>query len=153
MSDGRKAWGTTVFCDDIRQEVGGKVSLIGIYAGDMNVHVDFPYVAPKFGLWIKYFEVPDTHDEDAKLRVYLPGEIDPSIEADIPLREVRNKTLIAPPSEQDSEQWLMLQMPILVTPLVLRQPGQIKVRLEIGGEVVRLGTLAITHSPPQPSEG
>jgi hypothetical protein len=31
-------WGYTIFCDDIREEIGGKVSLIGIYAGTMHAY-------------------------------------------------------------------------------------------------------------------
>lgn len=37
---------TATFCDDIRHEIGSKVSLIGCYAGDMIVPV-FPITLPK----------------------------------------------------------------------------------------------------------
>ncbi len=28
------------FCDDVRQEINGKFSLVGIYLNDLNVHID-----------------------------------------------------------------------------------------------------------------
>jgi len=39
----------TVFCDDIRQEIGGKLSYIGVYSGNMLVPA-FPAVLPKLCL-------------------------------------------------------------------------------------------------------
>jgi len=39
----------TVFCDDIRQEIGGKLSYIGVYSGNMLVS-EFPAVLPKLCL-------------------------------------------------------------------------------------------------------
>jgi hypothetical protein len=32
----------TLFCDDIREELNGKVSLIGLYARDIIIHKDLP---------------------------------------------------------------------------------------------------------------
>jgi len=37
----------TLFCDDIRQEVGGKLTYVGAYAGSLLVS-SFPAVLPKF---------------------------------------------------------------------------------------------------------
>lgn len=37
---------TTIFCDDVRHELNGKISLMGIYTGDMYV-ADFPIAIPK----------------------------------------------------------------------------------------------------------
>jgi hypothetical protein len=42
--------GYTTFCDDIRFEVDGKVSLIGSYNGVMNIRGEFPATLPKFAM-------------------------------------------------------------------------------------------------------
>ena len=39
--------GSTIFCDDIRYEINGKVTLVGVYAADMVLPNDFPVTLPK----------------------------------------------------------------------------------------------------------
>jgi hypothetical protein len=145
----RQSWGTTIFCDDIRTEVEGKITLVGIYAADMLVHVPFPFVIPKFGMWIRYFEVPGSMTGDGKLYVWLPGDDKKaSIEADIPMDQLRSLTVPNPDrNDADMDLWVNLQIPILLAPLILKQPGRIKVRLHFGETAVRLGTLLVKEAP------
>src|SRR5262249_51349701 len=147
---GRQSWGTTIFCDDIRAEIGGKATLVGIYTSDLVVHAPFPFVMPKFGLWISYFEVPSSISGDGKLRVTFPGDEMPSIETDVPMDQLRSQAVQKlPEKEEDPEvdRWLHLLMPMVFAPLVLRQPGRILVRLHLGESVIRLGTLEIKGAP------
>ena len=46
------AFGLTIFCDDIRSEIDGKISLIGCYTGRMMIGGEFPVILPKLGLSI-----------------------------------------------------------------------------------------------------
>jgi hypothetical protein len=41
------------YCDDIRQEVGHKFSLMGVYAGDMFVSGATPAVLPKLAIFVR----------------------------------------------------------------------------------------------------
>jgi hypothetical protein len=144
MSIPYQAWGTTIFCDDIRAEVGGKITLIGIYTSGMKVHGTFPFVLPKFALWINYFEAPG-RTEDGKLNVFLPGDEETaSIEADVPLNEMRaNADLTKTPDDPDIKIRVRLQMPMIFSPLVLKSIGRIRVRLTVGETIVRMGALKI----------
>lgn len=45
--------GETVFCDDIRHEVNGKVSLIGCYASILNFSGPAPSILPTFGAYVQ----------------------------------------------------------------------------------------------------
>ena len=47
-----------LFCEDIRQEVGGRVSLMGILGTKLLVQ-DFPLVFPKICLFIEWGEVKE----------------------------------------------------------------------------------------------
>ncbi len=47
-----------LFCEDIRQEIGGKVSLMGILGNKLLVQ-DFPLVFPKLCLFIEWGEVKE----------------------------------------------------------------------------------------------
>jgi hypothetical protein len=79
---------STIFCDDIRHEIGGKTSCIGIYSGTMYVHSAFPIILPKFCMSVTYVQRSKIFlDEPIKIKIFLPGDEDdtPSIEAEIPL--------------------------------------------------------------------
>src|SRR5689334_2514785 len=81
--------GFTIFCDDIRQEIGNKESYIGVYAGAMLIHVAFPVTLQKFGFHVFIFEPVDTairRDFPIKISIYLPGDAEdqPSLSAEIP---------------------------------------------------------------------
>jgi len=39
-------FGITIFCDDIRNEIGGKISMIGCYTGDMLISAVPPVAIP-----------------------------------------------------------------------------------------------------------
>ncbi|HVK51284.1 MAG TPA: hypothetical protein VM469_06060 [Pseudoxanthomonas sp.] len=50
MSGERQA--VAIFCDDVRQEVNGKLSFMGCYAGVMEV-ASFPLIAPKLVVFVR----------------------------------------------------------------------------------------------------
>jgi hypothetical protein len=142
----RSSWGTTIFCDDIRAEIGGKITFVGVYASEMEVHVPFPFTMPKFGLWIRYLERPNTLSGDGKLYVLLPGDEKATVEVDVPMDQLRaNPPATSTPEEMD-EDAIMMQIPILLSPLVLKEPGRIRVRMHVGEKITALGSLGIKEA-------
>ena len=145
---GRQSWGTTIFCEDIRAEIGGKITLVGIYTGELISQAPFPLVLPKFGFWINYFEVPRSMSGDGKLYISLPGDPKPSIESDILMEQFRSQGgHKADTDDPEVDLWNRLLMPIVVAPLVLKEPGRMLVRLHFGETVIRLGALPIKGPP------
>ena len=57
--DSPEAYGYTIFCDDIRAEVGGKLTYVGSYSGTMLVHGSFPTIVPKLALGMVYLQRRD----------------------------------------------------------------------------------------------
>jgi hypothetical protein len=53
----------TLFCDDIRHEVGGKLSYIGVYSGGLFVRA-FPVTLPKLCLAPSGSSPPRMHRSD-----------------------------------------------------------------------------------------
>lgn len=85
MLEMRNSWGFTLFADDLRQEIGGKISVIGIYQTDLIQHLDFPINLPKFAMLIKYYEVKGALKSDMNVNIFLPGDKDkPSISWSVP---------------------------------------------------------------------
>src|SRR5579864_3625715 len=100
-------YGHTIFCDDIRFEINGKVTLVGIYAGDMVFGRELPATLPKFCLRIAYTERPNESTEPVQIRVYMPGEEkgrdEPSFKIDV-ARENVEQIPIVPLGDTDGEQ-------------------------------------------------
>ena len=140
-------WGTTIFCDDIRSEAGGKITLVGMYPVSLQVHSPFPVTLAKFGFWFRYFERPKGRTGNGKLLVWLPGDQNTaSIEADLPLDDIRKPHDGPPPEHAVEGEFLHLwQAPMLFAPLLLLKAGRVSVRLHLAdGTIVPLGTLPIT---------
>jgi len=141
--------GYTIFCDDIRDEIGGKTTFVGVYKGVMLVHDDFPIIIPKFGLAIRYQEKLGACSEQINLKVFVPGnEGDVAVvEGVLPMDDVRQ---MPPPPITDADaepSYIEVASNIIFTPLVFPRPGLIKVRAFCGEEVIRLGSLQILKAP------
>ena len=64
----------SIFCDDIRHEINGKISLMGIY-GDIMYVPDFPFAVPKICAFFEVRVQPDLQNAmDATLTVMKGAE-------------------------------------------------------------------------------
>jgi hypothetical protein len=146
-------FGYSVFCDNIREETGGKHSFMGVYINSLHIHGEFPATLATFGIAVYYYETPGESDEPVTLRVFVPGgEGDPPlVEEELPVAVMRKGAL--PPDyvpKPDSSPLVLTQAMIQMHPLVLKEPGVITVRAYRGDLEVRLGTLAIRAATPHP---
>jgi hypothetical protein len=135
--------GYTIFCDDIRQEVGNKSSLMGVYnTGELVVHQELPQTL-RLGFYIVFREDPRSPIEPMALCIYAPGDTDdkPAIKMDI-----EPKGPYKPPSEvgEGTRRTFAVN---LVTEVPLKEPGRIKVRMMKKSVTVKLGTLKVTAAP------
>ena len=63
------------YCDDIRHELGNKISLIGIYGADLLVQ-EVPAVIPKLCIYAQlYSELDKAFDDRVELKVTLGDEL------------------------------------------------------------------------------
>ena len=144
MSETRNSWGMTFFADDLREEISGKLSLIGVYQVDLIQQMDFPIILPKLALLIKYYEVRGTLSGDLSVRIFLPGDMDnaPTISWLIP-ESSKDEARPLYAQDPDSEMLIQLTMPIVISPLSIKEEGFIKVRIQCGDTIIRLGRLMI----------
>jgi hypothetical protein len=157
--DPPKISGHTVFCDDIRPEMGGKYSLMGVYQGVMYIHGQFPFTLPKFGLMVKYIERAGESSHPLTIKVFLPGDSDdvPSIAGEISIDELRKirAASVQASNESDGVKYSSLTTYLFFAPLVLNREGLIRVRAFCGDDVIKMGALKIERaptSPPAPQE-
>jgi hypothetical protein len=154
LLQGPDVYGYTIFCDDIRQEVGGKLSFMGAYSGTMIVHLPFPAQLPTFAMGITLLQRASAFVSKVGLRVSLPGDPEdaPSIQAEA-ADSVESAAAAAVSAEEDAsgsaeDGYLSLNAHLKFVQLVIKQPGLIKVRAAIGDNLIRLGSLRVS-APPQ----
>ena len=146
-------FGHTIFCDDIRFEDGGKISLIGVYQGKMYVHADFPVTLPKFGILVRFHERLGSRSDSLVFKVFMPGDRDesPTIAGEVPMEELRKQVVTAPAEEGDEPRFNIVQANFLLSPLIIKEPGAIKVRAVSGSRIVRMGAMSVLRAAPAPS--
>lgn len=134
-------FGHTLFCDDIRYEVGGKVSYIGTYFGAMYVNAEFPLTLPKFALSITFAQLKKRFDPNFAAWIFFPGDPDekPSVVADFPTVHAHMAL---------GGDYTMAQAHFVLSPLTIQMPGEIKVRVFRQNELHRLGRLKVDRPPP-----
>jgi hypothetical protein len=154
-------YGFTLFCDDIRSEADGKISYVGSYGGHMFIHAAFPVTLPKFGFAIFLLQRETNFIPHVTLHVFLPGDPDdtPSIVAQMgeaaegavmaSVAEVKGKVHPANKRPDDSPH-IVMQSNLVMASLVIKQPGQIRVRCVLGDNTFRLGAMTVSPSPSAP---
>jgi hypothetical protein len=135
------AFGYTVFCDDIRNEVGGKVTYVGAYLSNLLVHSEYPVTLPKFCFAITIYEPHDDLADKAELKIYLPSDPDdkPSIVGDLDFPKLEQP--------QDGK-FRIFRAHLVFAPVILQSDGWLRVRAERKGITMKLGSLRVTKQIP-----
>jgi hypothetical protein len=145
-------YGTVIFCDDIRFERQGTISLVGCYGGDLILPNGFPSVLPKLCLFIQ-IRMPIETDSSSQLviRVFAPGDPDkPLFEQVAP--PLPNATAMPPDTgdgDPDIQKVIGMSYPIIISPFPVQRAGNVKVRVMLGGKTIKVGALKISQATPQ----
>lgn len=156
-----------IFCDDIRQEIGNKLSYMGVYSTDMvfppGALPDAPIAVPRFAIsaWL----ICDINDipKSASITVSVPPG-----RTEIIKNEIHVDPILANPNIRKDSINFVMQVTIPIVNLLLGCGGFIEVSFDVDGQQVHANRLRIvipdspdtgadsTASPPtaspQPSE-
>jgi hypothetical protein len=144
-----KARGWTLFCDDIRFEIDGKITVVGSYpASAIVINGDFPASIGKIGLLIRYTEDIGAFTSDPQLEVYFPGISEPVVKVELKMEASRKSAAEKKvPDGADLEVSAGGVFPIVVSPALFQEAGWIKVRLKVDGHSIKLGACEVVRSP------
>ncbi|MEW5891003.1 MAG: hypothetical protein AB1768_18635 [Pseudomonadota bacterium] len=136
----------TVFCDDIRHEIGGKLSYIGVYSGGLFVPT-FPITLPKLCLAMSVVTPADKPFRRLSVRV-LKGEeqLAEGILDEAQLANVIDATDDVPESER-KDRMQVLQTIFMFSPFQLDGPCVLRVRAETEEGALRGLGLRIEQAP------
>lgn len=143
MSDGRFL--CTQFCDDIRQELGNKFSLMGCYGPSMFVR-SFPAVLPKLCVQVKAYSPIDRPFTKFIIRV---------LRDDQQIAEMHGKpdelAAVTKGERPDGVQWQLVTAFVVMTPFAVEGPCVLRVEAETEDCVLNGGRFRIELAPQPPS--
>jgi hypothetical protein len=141
--------GHVTFCDDIRNEVSGKMTLVGVYQGQLMVNGDLPAIIPQICALITLRIASPSKPLRPIIKIFRSDQGEPlfSFEPEIPASP--NEHSIAPMSDADPDRINFLQIGITaqIQGFAISEPCALKVRAFIGDDEIRLGTLQILVGP------
>lgn len=133
---------SAIYCDDIRVEVGGKFSLMGVYQNEM-VFPQFPALAPKFCARVTLrFPVEARPHESLKIQLFtgeaLLGQMEVNQE------QIQNSELPPPdPEIPQEERVLAVQTGFVFSPFQVEAPCRLRLRAYIDGLEIKGNGLKI----------
>ncbi|MDA8092319.1 MAG: hypothetical protein M0T84_00135 [Betaproteobacteria bacterium] len=132
------------FCDDIRQEVGNKFSLMGCY-GDQVIVEKFPIVLPKFCAHIRVFTPIDRPFARLVVRAKLNTEI--AAESMLPLERITPSHLRA--SQDNNLGRATLVAVIVLSPFVVTETSKLQIEAETEDEIIPGSFVIIREQAPR----
>jgi len=142
-------YGYSIFCDDIRNEAGGKLSFIGCYNGVIFISGQFPLVLPKLCVHTHVFSPASKPFNSLVVRDFLPGDDTPFSEEAIetPRRSEQSELVANLKTNTDAPLFIVAATSLIFTPLELKSAGLLRVRALIDArQELRLGSLRIERA-------
>lgn len=133
-----------LFCDDVRTEVGGKKSLMGIYVGDMQVP-QFPTRVSKFCIFATVSTPVSLPFQSMKVRVLVGEKI--ILDSEIPPAEIKKGQ--RPPTKDDVDEEdpvYMATIELAVAQLEIKETTKVRVHVETESEILKGRALKVTQS-------
>jgi hypothetical protein len=142
-------YGYSIFCDDIRNDPGGKLSFIGCYNGVIFIQGQFPLELPKLCVHIHILSPASQPFGSIVVRCYPPGDDTPFSEEPIETpRHSHQAGLVANlKTDTGAPLYIVAATSLIFTPLELRCAGLLRVRAVIDSDQeIRLGSLRIERA-------
>lgn len=147
--------GYAIFADDIRQELGGKITLVGTYSTELIARGTPPFLLPQFCMMIVFRDDPDALPKDVTLRVLRLGSDKEEVlwdqEVHLPKPEEHQ---LAPKPANDPHFRRMVELlafPRFI-PFTFTEECRIAVRAYVGKDEIRIASLLVKIEPPATDE-
>lgn len=128
-------------CDDIRQEVGNKYSLIGCYGSSMLVNA-FPVVLPKLCAFVRTYTAIDKPFSKLIIRVFRADQMLTEIE--VPLQALASIRAAELPL---GARFLIVGTAVVLSPFPVEEPCVLRLEVETEEGLLNGGMFRIEKSP------
>ncbi|MGI3164962.1 DUF6941 family protein [Pseudooceanicola sp. 200-1SW] len=139
-------YGVATFCDDIRHEANGKITLVGCYAGELIFGSKAPAVLPTFAALISLRLPLDSAPKKVDIRVMKLDQGGQTSIMDMSLKDIDLKAdgMDLPEGFSEEDRLISMMIPCQWQMLRFEGPGTIKARAYINDEIeVKLGALVV----------
>ena len=147
--------GQTIFCDDIRQEVNGKLTLVGVYGPQMIILGSFPISIPVLNALIYLRVGSEQGNKACVVRVIREAETDEILaefKLDIPELDIAVQQ--AQRGKEDSVvSFAEMRIPVRLSLLTFKEHCRLKVRAYIEDDEIRLGVLDVVIGAIESASG
>ncbi len=120
-----------LYCDDIREEINGKSSLMGVYEGNLVVE-SLPVRLPKLCVVIFSRFSPDNPVKTFKVTVELNGEVI----ASIPVTETEYKSHFNEDDFADNHSLINIKTNVIFSPFVINEDGTLQAKIFLDDELI-----------------
>jgi hypothetical protein len=137
----------TVVCDDVRQEVGNKMSMMGVYENSIILDA-FPALVPRLCFVMKARTPANQPFERLKFIVRRDDEV--IIEAELSETQLaamatqENSRADDGPVTDPAERAVLVSAVMVVSPMAFEKPCRLRIRAITESEELRGGTLLVT---------
>lgn len=136
----------TIFCDDIRHELGGKLSYIGVYSGHLFVPT-FPVTLPKLCLSLSVITPASQPFQKLELRIFKDDEqIAEGILEEAHLSEMIEATADESGNSAADERVQVLNALFMFSPFQIDGPCRLRVRAVTESEELKGLALLIAQA-------
>jgi hypothetical protein len=142
-------YGNTIFCDDIRFEIGGKASLMGCFGAELRTFGQVPLMLSSFAAFVSV-RIPRAM-QFKKLAVALMVDFG---EGQKELSRVEIPVDEKPRDGAEPGQIYSIDVPFRLSPLIIEGEGFIRCRayvddLEVKVGSLRVAVLSVEEMPPE----
>jgi hypothetical protein len=137
--------GYTIFCDDIRHEVTGKTTLVGVYNNQLIVTGITPVTIPQICAAITLRILPPEKPLNPVIKIFRNDQTDPLFVFEADIEPAENSLIPAPMPNMESDSVTFLQIGITaqMQAITIDESCTLRVRAFIENDEVRLGSLQI----------
>lgn len=142
--------GFVIFCDDFREELGGKNTIVGTYGGEMTVFGVTPTYVPMLSVIVRYRDDPTTFPKliTFKISKETKSRKEVLVESTINAPALPSEFEFPETTEPESKKFIEIQFVAKLAALEITEQCDLRVRAYVGDDEVRLGTLVIKLAPP-----
>ena len=137
----------TIFCDDIRHEISGKISYIGVYSNDLIVP-SLPVTLPKLCLSVKVVTPADKPLESLTLRILKNEEVLQEIFVEEEQLNTASESSEYMTDEERQERVQSAQFMLVFSPIQFEERCVLKVRVQTEDEELQGIGLRIEQASP-----
>jgi hypothetical protein len=140
--------GNVIFCDDVRFELNGKSTFVGVYGTEMRLFGNAPLLLSELHVVVNFHVLPSQTPLNGVIRIIKSGTENTICEQDFAFPDVNqigSRLLLHP--EESQIAYSGFNAHFLIKDLLIDEPCRLKVRAFVEDDEIRIGSLHISFAP------